>query len=288
MGVRQGEGGHPVSGSLPAAATVTLELGDAGTPRRVESVMLDLDGCVWFGQELAPRAAEVITDLRAAGLGVGFLTNISSGSTSTVADKLNRLGIPARPADVLMPIEVLAIHPLLATHPLVFVLGRREVAQAVAQVATTTTDEDAAELVVVGRDPELRYRDLAAALHVLNRGGKLLALNLDTRVPVEGGRVVPGNGAIAAALTASSGVPAESVGKPSRFFFDAALERFGFERSTTLMVGDTLDSDIAGGAASGLITVQVGGGTFTASAPPPVPDFGLNALADLPDLLFGR
>lgn len=259
----------------------------AGSPNRlVESVMLDLDGCVWFGNELAPRAAEVIAGLRAAGLGVGFLTNISSGSTDTVAAKLNGLGIPARPADVLMPIEALAGHPLLSTDPLVYVLGREEVARAVAQVATTTTDEDAADLLVVGRDPHLTYGDLAAAVHVLHRGGKLLALNLDTRVPVEGGRVVPGNGAIAAALTAASGVMAESVGKPSPYFFTAALERFGFDRLTTMMVGDTLDSDIAGGAASGLITVHVGGSHFSSSASPPVPDYSLAELADLPDLLL--
>ena len=99
--------------------------------------------------------------------------------------------------------------------------------------------------------------------------------------------MVPGNGAIAAALSAASGVVAESVGKPAAFFFDAALERFGFERRSTVMVGDTLDSDIAGGAASGLVTVQVGGSRFSALDPAPRPDHSLDALADLPDLLFG-
>lgn len=259
---------------------------DGVIARRIESVMLDLDGVVWFGNELAPRAAEVVAELRGAGLGVGFLTNISSGSTSSIAAKLQRLGIPAQRSEVLMPIEALAGHPLLASHPLVYVLGRAEVARAVAEVAATTTDEDAADLVVVGRDPDLHYSDLAAAVHVLNRGGKLLALNLDARVPVEGGRVVPGNGAIAAALTVASGVVAESVGKPSPYFFGAALQRFGFDRSTTLMVGDTLDSDIAGGVASGLLTVHVGGSDFTLSTEPPVPDFRLDDLSGLPGLLF--
>ena len=260
--------------------------GRSATPAPIAAVMLDLDGCVWFGPELAPRAAEVVAELRGAGLGVGFLTNISSGTASTIADKLTSLGIPARSEDVLMPIDVLAGHPLLATDPLVYVLGRDEVARAVAEVARTTKDEDVADLVVVGRDPDLHYPDLAAAAHVLDRGGRLLALNLDTRVPIEGGRVVPGNGAIAAALTAATGVVAESVGKPSRYFFDVALERFGFDRRTTLMVGDTLDSDIAGGAAAGLVTVQVGGSRFSARDPLPVPDYSLGGLADLPALLF--
>lgn len=272
-----------------SARQASLRVGreGAGEVREITGVMLDLDGCVWFGAELAPRAAEVVAELRAAGLGVGFLTNISSGSPATVAQKLTGLGIPTHESQVLMPIEALAHHPLLAGEPLIYVLGRDEVRRAVAELGATTDDEERADLVLVSRDPALDYRSLAAAVHVLNRGGKLLALNLDTRVPVENGRVVPGNGAIAAALSAASGVAAESVGKPSRFFFDAALERFGLDRQATAMVGDTLDSDIAGGAAAGLLTVHVGGSSFSALDPVPVPDHSLSALADLPALLFG-
>lgn len=262
-------------------------VGRHGT-RGVTGVMLDLDGCVWFGAELAPRAAEVVAELRSAGLGVGFLTNISSGTTARVAAKLTRLGIPTHEHDVLMPIEALATHPLLASKPLIYVLGRREVADAVSRFANVTDDEQRAELVLVSRDPELSYGDLAAAVHVLDRGGDLLALNLDMRVPVEGGRVVPGNGAIAAALTAATGVVAEPVGKPSTFFFDAALARFGFDRDATVMVGDTLDSDIAGGTASGLVTVHVGGSRFSSRVPLPEPDHAIPALAELPALLFDQ
>lgn len=248
--------------------------------------MLDLDGCVWFGAELAPGAAEVVDELRAAGLGVGFLTNISSGSTAAIAAKLTDLGIPTSAADVLMPIEALAAHPLFTAARNVYVLARGEVLDAVSSLKSVTKSDESADLVVVGRDPGLTYQDLAAAVNVLDRGGHLLALNLDPRVPVEGGRIVPGNGAIAAALTAASGVVAESVGKPSRFFFDAALARFGFARESTVMVGDTLDSDIAGGAAAGLVTVHVGGSSFTALKPAPRPDHSLSALAELPALLF--
>ena len=274
------------SGTAPRARLTANRNGSPSTTE-ITAVMLDLDGCVWFGSELAPRAELVVAQLRDAGLGVGFLTNISSGSPASVAAKLTGLGIPTTAQEVLMPIEALTKHPYLADDPLIYVLGREEVRSAVAQVAATTDDEELADLVLVSRDPALDYRALAAALHVLNRGGRLLALNLDTRVPVENGRVVPGNGAIAAALSAASGVTAASVGKPSAFFFDAALERFGFERGSTVMVGDTLDSDIAGGAAAGLATVQVGGSEFSAIDPPPRPDHSLNALADLPDLLFG-
>ena len=251
----------------------------------VRSVLLDLDGCVWFGERLAPGAAELIEDLRYDGLGVGFLTNISSGDASAIADKLARLGIPATRADVMMPIDALASHPSMRARPIAYVLARDDVIDAVRSLTEVSSDPDKADIVVLARDPDLTYAQLAEALHVLHKGGALLALNLDARVPVEGGRILPGNGAIAAALTAASGVEADLIGKPSARFFQAALERFGFDGATTLMVGDTLDSDIAGGVSAGLRTVLIGGSHFSSRRPMPVADFEVASLADLRPLL---
>ncbi len=251
----------------------------------VRSLLFDLDGCVWFGAQLAPGAAELMAGLRARGLGVGFLTNTSTHDSEFLAGKLTRLGIPATRADVLSPIDVLGEHPLLQGRPAAFVIGSDYVKNAVARSAEVTEDPEAAALVVLARDPELDYRRISDALHVLNRGGALLALNLDARVPVEDGRFLPGNGAIAAALSTASGVEAQAAGKPAPFFFEAALERFGFAAATTLMVGDNLDSDIAGARLSGLRSVLVGGDHFSAAAPAPVPDHVLRGVADLADLL---
>lgn len=251
----------------------------------VATILLDLDGCLWFGDELAPGAAALVDSLRERGLGVGFLTNISHGRAVDVAAKLERLGIPATADDVLMPIEALAEHPRMLGRPATWVIGREEVRAAVAAMTSLSTAPEDAELLLLSRDPEMRYRDLADALQVLTRGGAFLALNVDLVVPVEGGRVLPGNGAIAAALTAASGVAAEVVGKPSPFFFEAALRRFGASAGTTLMVGDTLDSDIAGGAAAGMRTVLVGESVPSRLVPAPAPDHFISGVAELERLL---
>lgn len=247
----------------------------------VRALMFDLDGCVWFGAELAPGAAELMANLRARGIGVGFLTNTSTHDSEYLAGKLSRLGIPAQRTDVLSPIDVLGDHPLLLERPPTFVIGSAYVKSAVGEISEVTEDPEVARLVVLARDIELDYHRLSDALHVLNRGGALLALNLDARVPVEGGRFLPGNGAFAAALTTASGVEAHAAGKPAPFFFQAALDRFGFDAGSTVMVGDNLDSDIAGARSAGLRSVLVGGEHFSAATPAPVPDLELDGVADI-------
>lgn len=249
-----------------------MKNGDLSSKR---NVLFDLDGCIWFGDVLADGAAELVRDLRDGGRTVGFVTNISSGRNRDVAAKLTRLGIPATPEQVLMPVEALAEHPRMASCPITFVIGQSEVRAAVAKLTEVTRDPDRAELVLLSRDPRLRYDDLADALQPLLRGAPLLTLNADLRVPAAGGRILPGAGVLAVALATAAGIEAEVVGKPSRFFLDIALRRFGVDREQAVMVGDTLDSDIAGGIAAGVATVHVGGDLRSLHDPAPVPNLSL-------------
>ena len=250
----------------------------------VDAVFLDLDGCVWFGDRLADGAIELVRDLRASGRRVGFLTNTSNSRAAQVVAKLVRLGIAATEADVMLPLEALGDHPWLQARPPVWVLGPPEVRAAVAESTPVAQTPDEAELLVLARDPAMTYADLADALQVLTRGGRMLALNVDPRVPVEGGRMLPGTGAIAAALSYASGVRPEVVGKPARVFFETALRRFGATPDRSVIVGDTLDSDIAGGAAVGMRTVLVGEASPSTLDPSPVPDHRAGGLREVWEL----
>jgi len=252
----------------------------------VDTVYLDLDGCVWFGDRLADDATALVDGLRTSGRRVGFLTNTSNAAPDQVAAKLRRLGIAATVDDVIMPIEALAAHPWLRARPRVWFLGPPQLRRAVAELTPIAATPDEAELLVLGRDPSMTYGDLADALQVLTRGARMLALNVDPRLPVEGGRMLPGTGAIAAALTHASGVVPEVVGKPAAVFFETALRRFGASAGRAVIVGDTLDADIAGGLSVGMRTVLVGAASPSARDPAPVPHHHVRVLADVGGL-FG-
>lgn len=249
----------------------------------IDTVFLDLDGCVWFGSQLAQGARETITWLRANGKRVFFLTNVSSATRQGMATKLSELGIPTRAEEVLVPLELLPAHPYFEQgQPAVYALCAADVRQVMQELGfTVTTNPEEAEVVVVGRDPDMTYHDLAAATQAIYTGAKLLALNLDARVPMKNGVIIPGNGAIVAALREATGAPVEAIGKPSVFFFETALATFGALPERTVMVGDTLDSDILGGLRAGLTTVHVGGSTYSTQVPPPEPDLRLEGLHQL-------
>ena len=66
---------------------------------------------------------------------------------------------------------------------------------------------------------------------------------------------LPGAGALLAFLEAATGRRPQVIGKPNLPMFQEALRLLGNKPKTTVVVGDRLATDIAGGRASGLKTV---------------------------------
>jgi ribonucleotide monophosphatase NagD (HAD superfamily) len=77
----------------------------------------------------------------------------------------------------------------------------------------------------------------------------MVAAGRDRTFPGQDG-MWPGTGAVVAALEYATGTTATIVGKPEPQMFFTALDRLGPGR--TLVVGDRLESDLAGAAAAGL------------------------------------
>lgn len=218
--------------------------------------LIDLDGCIWLEGELLPGARAFVHYLKAQGHVVCYLTNTSSAPGSDLAVRLTHLGLPAAPQDVFTPLDALR-HSDLKTKKLpVYVLGSQRLKDVLIQQGFDVTAEaTSAGAVVLGRAAALRMAELEAAANVLWRGGILVALNQDARVPAQYGRILIGVGAVAACLEVATGVSCRLIGKPSPNFFLAALEQFGARAEGCVMVGDTLETDIVGARRLGIRTV---------------------------------
>lgn len=225
---------------------------------RVRAFVFDCDGCVWNGEALNPGAGETLGALHAAGRGVAFLTNNSGAAVDDLVAKLRRLGV-AFPAPVLSPLEIIGeVITERFGASRVLVLGTAELRGAIARAGHRTVDMEAwsdATVVVVGRDPEFTYARLTAAARAVAAGAALMTPNLDPRMPLEQDAFVPGCGAIVEAVAVAAGVRPIIVGKPETPLFRIALERLGLPAAQVAMVGDSLESDMAGARAVGMRTV---------------------------------
>ncbi len=228
----------------------------AGSPLldRYQHVLLDLDGCVWVGERPTQGAAEAIEELRRTGKSVAFLTNDPRCSPEEYVRKLWAVGIKASLEEVVT--VGAAIQHLLAQRPPrteAFVIGApaifRHVAEAGMRVVNGTPRARQAQLVVVAGHDELHFNELRVATQAVLEGAELIGAGRDPTFPREDG-LWPGTGAIVAALEYATGREARIIGKPQPQMFRAALDRLG--PGNALMVGDRLDSDLAGAAAVGL------------------------------------
>jgi len=112
-----------------------------------------------------------------------------------------------------------------------------------------------ATVVAVGNDFDLSYDRLAAAARAAAAGAPLVTPNVDPRLPIENGDFLPGCGALVAAVCAAAGVSPIVIGKPEPPLFRIALRRLGLTPAQAAMVGDSAESDVAGGRGVGMRTV---------------------------------
>ena len=108
--------------------------------------------------------------------------------------------------------------------------------------------------VVQGHSPQTGWPDLAEAALAIRGGALWVAANVDKTLPSERG-LLPGNGSMVAALRAATDSEPQVAGKPEPTLLTDALSRGDFR--TPLVVGDRLDTDIAGANAAGLPSLLV-------------------------------
>lgn len=174
------------------------------------TVIVDLDGVVWLAGEVLPDAAHAIGRLRSEGFTTLFATNNSSPTLETLLHRLDRAGIPANPEELIT--AAIAAASLLAAEQRVMVLGEPGLIEAVNAVGAVVTDVDP-EVVLVGWDRSFTFDTIAAASSAVRRGARFIATNDDATHPTPR-ELLPGTGALVAAVATAAETPPTIAGKP--------------------------------------------------------------------------
>jgi len=250
----------------------------------IRGLILDMDGVLWRDSQPIGDLKTLFRQMRERGLRVLLATNNATRSTRFYLDKLAGFGVHLEDWQVVTSAEATAeyLRRLFPNGGPLYVVGETGLKEALAARGFTQAEEGVLA-VVAGLDRDLTYEKLKRATLLVNSGVRFIGTNPDRTLPTPEGDI-PGAGTILAALEASTGQKPLVIGKPAPAMFEVALARLETSPGETLVIGDRLETDIAGGQAVGCRTALVLTGVSSRSqglswSPPP--DLILDAISDL-------
>ena len=248
----------------------------------IKHLVIDMDGVLYRGAEPMPRLPEFIRFLRDRGIGFVMATNNSGSTPEQYAAKLAKMGAEVSPEEIMTSGTATAtwLAGRYAPGTRVHVFGEDSLRAAMAEAGFALVDEDA-EVVAASIDWGVTYDKIKRAAVLIRRGAAFVATNLDPTRPTEEG-LVPGTGALIAAIEVGAGVKPVAIGKPEPTMFEMAMAQMGGLPESTATLGDRIDTDMEGGKRAGLRTILVlSGSTDREEAEAYSPDFIFDDIAAL-------
>ncbi len=231
---------------------------------RVRGIAFDMDGVLYRGEQPLPAAAELVAELEKRGIGFVMVTNNATKTPEEYAAKLARMGMTV-PAERIVTSAIATrdwMRQRYEPGTTVYVLGMAALQQAIYDGGYFVPAGRDAQVVVNGADFTLTYEKLKIATLAIRAGADWIATNADRTFPSEEG-LIPGSGAIVAALQAATDRAPIVIGKPEPAMVLRAADLLGVPPDQLLVVGDRLDTDILAGQRAGSFTALVLTGVST-------------------------
>ena len=226
--------------------------------------LLDMDGTIYLDNDLFDGVTDFLAHIKAIGGKYLFLTNNSSKSVNKYIEKLNALGIPTTADDFLTSTDATIVYLKPKNYKKIYALGTTSFKEQLKAANLPITDrlEDDIDCLLMGFDTELTFKKLEDACILLNRGVDYIATNPDFVCPTWYGSV-PDCGSVSEMLFNATKRRPKFIGKPQPEMALLAVEKTGFKREQTALIGDRLYTDIACGVNAGVNSVFVLSGEGT-------------------------
>lgn len=212
--------------------------------------LFDIDGTLAVGNTLFDGSRELLEYIEKIGGRAYYITNNSTKSNGDYVEKFARWDL-ATEEEQFVTSGYMAIRYLKENFrdQKIFVLGTNSYIAELRKQGIVVTEEVEEDVmcVLAAYDSELNYQKLEKACELLYRKEIVyLATNPDLCCPAPFG-FIPDCGSICNMLEAAVYRKPRYLGKPSREVVELCLQRSGFSREETLVVGDRLYTDIACG-----------------------------------------
>jgi 4-nitrophenyl phosphatase len=226
-------------------------------------LITDMDGVLWHGREPMPGLVEFFQFLRQHDIRFVCATNNASTLAEKLAERLQGWGADVQPDEIVTSSSATADYliTILPAGARLYVIGMEGLRVPLRNRGFEFA-EDNVEAVVVGIDWNLTYNQLKRAALNIRAGAKFIGTNGDRTFPNPDG-IIPGNGALLAAIEAATDVKPIVIGKPELVLYQTALKSMNALPEQTLVLGDRLETDILGAVRLNLKSALVLSGVTT-------------------------
>ncbi len=234
----------------------------------MRGVLLDIDGVLHVSMRPIAGAADTLRWLDQKGYHTCFVTNTTTMARSTLAQRLQQIGLPI-PETRLLTAPVATANYIRQHFPSkrCWVLTKGDTAADFAGIELVSSPDDGVGIVVIGGAEELlTYEAMNQAFRLVMNGAALLAMHTNMYWRTADGLQLD-SGPYVRALELAIGKQAVVLGKPDQAFFEQALLMTGTQANETLMVGDDVENDIGGAQDAGIHGVLVYTGKHKPDSP---------------------
>jgi 4-nitrophenyl phosphatase len=238
---------------------------------KYKGYLIDLDGTIYLGKEPIPAGKRFVEALQQKGLPFLFVTNNTTRSPETVAQRLaDEFAIHVAPATIytasLATIDFMKDH---GRGNKVFVIGEAGLIDLILAAGFEWDDQNP-DYVVVGLDNDVTYEKFVLATLAIQKGATFIGTNPDKNIPTERG-LLPGAGSLIAMVETATQTAPIYIGKPEAIIMDKAVAHLGLPKEEVIMVGDNYETDICSGIRNGIDSLLVLSGFTPKSAVPNLP-----------------
>lgn len=216
--------------------------------------LIDMDGVIYGHDTLIPGADKFIEKLQEREIPFLFMTNNSQRTPLDTVNKVAKMGIHITEQNVYTSAMATASF-LSFMKPMgsAYVLGEGGLITSLSREGYNLVNHNP-DFVVVGEGRNFTLEMVNNAVDMILSGAKFIATNLDPS-PKKAGWTNLGIKAIVKMIEEATGKSAFSVGKPSPVMMRSARKYLGLEAKETIIIGDTMDTDILGGVQLGYTTI---------------------------------
>ncbi|MFQ6089536.1 MAG: HAD-IIA family hydrolase [Candidatus Methanofastidiosia archaeon] len=224
--------------------------------KKLKNLIIDMDGVLYRGKTPLPYSKEFIEFLKKRGYKFMLLTNNSSKTQKEYQRKLLKMKIKVDENQILTSSVAISKY-LSKIKPCakIYVIGERGLYSELEKRGFEITKKDP-DFVVVGWDRRFNFEKLNVACRLIRKGAEFYATNTDSTYPQERG-LLPGCGALVAAVQECAGVKPHVVGKPNPYIINLALNMMEAEKEESAIIGDRIATDILAGVRSGIKTILI-------------------------------